>query len=239
MKPSPPRPGEQGERKAVGLAFANAAFLHAASRRCKALGREPGARRWLGSYPAREGKCPTSPSLRGRLGASGLGGASHRPGVSTRVAWGGRGLGLRPLPRAQIVLRPRRRGQSAAADPSAALGGRRAAAQPGTQVPAATGGVGAAPHGVPWPPEVPGRARAVSVCARSPWLAPAAASAPAFLRRSRAGWRLRHHVRWGRGQAQGWGGRLGETESRWHGSTVRGWHHFLWLPERISSLATR
>jgi hypothetical protein len=62
------------------------------------------------------------------------------PGMSTRLAWGGRGLGLRPLPRAQKARRPRRRGQSAAADPIAAPGGCQAAAQAGTQVPASARG---------------------------------------------------------------------------------------------------
>lgn len=117
------------------------------------------------------------------------------PGMSTRVAWGGRGLGLRPLPRAQIAWRPRRRGQSAAADPSAAPGGRRAAAQPGTQVRAAARGSWAAPRGVLWPAEALVRAWVVVACARFPRLASAAASAPAFLRRSGADWRLRHRVR--------------------------------------------
>lgn len=99
------------------------------------------------------------------------------------------------------------------------------------------GGSWAAPFGVPWPAEALGRVWAVMECARFPRLAPAAASAPAFLRRSGADWRLRRRVRWGRGQARGWGGRRRETESRWQGSIVRGWHHFLWLPERIPSLA--
>lgn len=76
-------------------------------------------------------------------------------------------------------------------------------------------------------------------CARFPRLAPAAASAPAFLRRSGADWRLRRRVRWGRGQARGWDGRLRETESRWQGSIARGWYHFLWLPERVHSQAMR
>lgn len=157
--------------------------------------------------------------------------------MSTRVAWGGRGLWLRPLPRAQKARRPRRRGQSAAADPIVAPRGRQAVAQPGTQVPAsARGFLGGTLRG-PMAVEALGRAWVVVKCARFPRLAPAAASAPAFLRRNGADWRLRHCVRWGRGQARGWGGRRRETEARWQGSIVRGWHHFLWLPKRILSLA--
>lgn len=58
--------------------------------------------------------------------------------------------------------------------------------------------------------EVLGRAWAAVACARFPRQAPASASAPAFLRRSGADWRLRHGVRWGRGQALGWAGDEGK-----------------------------
>lgn len=83
-------------------------------------------------------------SLLSSLGDSGLidwVGPPTDPGMSTRMAWGGRGLGLRPLPRAQIAWRPRRRGHSTAADPSAAPGGCGAAAHLGTQVRAAARGL--------------------------------------------------------------------------------------------------
>lgn len=75
-----------------------------------------------GGDQAREGHCPGKcATLRPCPGDSGLGdgvGPRTDPGMSTRVAWGGRGLGLRPLPRAQKARRPRRRGQSAARIPA-------------------------------------------------------------------------------------------------------------------------
>lgn len=61
------------------LVFQKDAFLHPASGRRKGLGREPGAGHRLGSDLTGEGKCQISPSLSWRLGASGLGGAFHRP----------------------------------------------------------------------------------------------------------------------------------------------------------------
>lgn len=67
------------------------------------------------------------------------------------------------------------------------------------------GGSWAASYGVPWTAEALGRVWAVVECTRFTRLAPAAASAPAFLRRSGADWRLRHCVRWGRSQARGVG----------------------------------
>lgn len=175
-------------------------------------------------------------SLSGRLRASGLGGASLRPRhVHSR------GL-ARAWPRAPPPSAGSKGAASAEAGSERSGGSHRGSRRPLGSGPAGHSGTGVRegvsglhPTGSHGPlRRWGGRGRPWSVPDPVGWLRPQPPPPPSC---GEVG--LRHRVRWGRGQAPGWVGRRRETESRWQGSIVRGWHHFLWLPERIPSLAMR